>query len=221
MEQWITVEESGRTWSIDASFLKSNWRCIWDAGCPGIETDPDVEGGLGCCSVGAEMLDETEAMMITALAPTLDPQRTQFAHEIAAGGALNAERTNTRVVDGACIFLNRPGFAGGHGCALHLDAIESGGSPIDQKPSVCWQLPIKIETEIFTSEDGVEGERRTLRRWSRSDWGQDGTDMAFCCTEPGAAYSGDEPVIESMAPELAALLGDHLLDQIRSQLEKR
>ena len=50
---------------------------------------------------------------------------------------------NTRVVDGACIFLNRTGFAGGAGCALHLAAFDAGESPIDFKPSVCWQLPIR------------------------------------------------------------------------------
>ena len=32
----------------------------------------------------------------------------------------------TRIVTGACIFLNRPGFPGGPGCALHRAALERG-----------------------------------------------------------------------------------------------
>ena len=35
----------------------------------------------------------------------------------------------TRLVDDACIFLNRPGFAGGPGCALHLHAHRTGQAP--------------------------------------------------------------------------------------------
>ena len=40
-----------------------------------------------------------------------------------------AATKTTRLVDGACIFLNRPGFAGGEGCALHLAAVEAGERP--------------------------------------------------------------------------------------------
>ena len=35
----------------------------------------------------------------------------------------------TRLVDGACIFLNRPGFATGPGCALHQVALARGRQP--------------------------------------------------------------------------------------------
>lgn len=157
------------------------------------------------------MLDEDEAMLISALAPTLDPSHTQFAQAIAAGGALNSEHSNTRVVDGACIFLNRPGFSGGHGCALHHEAVANDESPIDYKPSVCWQLPIKID------RDGEVGSA-TLRRWRRSDWGSDGESMAFCCTEGHEAFSGHEMVIDSLAEELGALLGSELVERIRDGL---
>src|SRR5918994_2179629 len=66
--------------------------------------------------------------------------------EASTGGVFgNDERTNTRVVGGACIFLNRPGFAGGAGCALHLAAMDAGEPPIEWKPSVCWQLPVRVD----------------------------------------------------------------------------
>jgi hypothetical protein len=79
-------------------------------------------------------------------------------------------------VEGACIFLNRPGFAGGEGCALHLGALAEGDSPIDWKPSVCWQLPIKVDWV----DRGDGGEVATVRRWARGDWGEIGEEMAWC-----------------------------------------
>ena len=51
--------------------------------------------------------------------------------------------TVSRLVDGACIFLNRPGFHSGPGCALHLAALNRGERPLDWKPEVCWQLPLR------------------------------------------------------------------------------
>ena len=44
--------------------------------------------------------------------------------------------------DGACIFLNRRGFEGGPGCALHRLALERKQRPVDFKPDVCWQVPV-------------------------------------------------------------------------------
>ncbi len=214
MDRWLTIDEDDLTWEIDAEFLRSNWRCIWDAGCAGIEATPAVEAQLGCCSVGAQLLDQEEAMLITALAATLDDEHAQYAHEIRDGGALNHDRTNTRLVDGACIFLNRPEFPGGAGCALHATALASGESPIDWKPSVCWQLPLKIERH----EDDQGRTVSRLRAWQRKDWGGDGETMAFCCTEPGDAYVGEQPVHVSLKSELTALLGDDVVEEITRQL---
>ena len=50
----------------------------------------------------------------------------------------------TRLVDDACIFLNRPDFPAGPGCALHLHAHAHRASTIQRvKPEVCWQLPLR------------------------------------------------------------------------------
>ena len=37
--------------------------------------------------------------------------------------------TVTRLLDDACIFLNRPGFAGGAGCAFHIAARGGASTP--------------------------------------------------------------------------------------------
>src|SRR5919112_321448 len=137
--------------------------------------------------------------MISAMAALLRPER--FEHHAAAedGGIFSDDtRLHTRVLDGACIFLNRPGFEGGAGCALHLAALAAGESPIEWKPSVCWQLPIRVDWEPV--DDGAR-EIATVRRWSRADWGDEGVDMAWCCTEGERAYVGDRPVVESLGEE--------------------
>jgi hypothetical protein len=211
----ITTEETD--WRFDRGFLGSNWTCIWGAGCLGILDEPAEDLGQGCCSVGAEFGDEQEAMLISAMAAMLDPARFQFAAEAADGGIFSDDRrVNTRVVDGACIFLNRPGFIGGPGCALHLAAIDAQEPPIDWKPSVCWQLPIRVDWEPL--DDGRE--RATVRRWTRTDWGEEGRTMAWCCTEGDRAYIGDRRVVDSLADELTGIMGSEVFVELRRRLEE-
>lgn len=197
----------GSRWRVDLSFLGSNWTCIWGNGCQGILDRPAPELNQGCCSVGAEVLAE-EASLIEALGLSLDPVRFQFAEAAAADGVFaDEDRSSTRIVDGACIFLNRPGFAGGAGCALHLAAVDDGERPMDYKPAICWQLPIRVTTDA----DGV----RSLRGWRPEDWGDD--PVAWCCTDRNAdpsAFVGGSPVAESLADELAAIVGPEVAVEI-------
>jgi hypothetical protein len=202
-------------WRFDRAFLQSNWTCIWGRGCQGILPEPAEHLAQGCCSIGADLDGEGEAMNIAALAATLDPSRFQHHAEAHAGGVFaDASRSSTRVVDGACIFLNRPGFAGGAGCALHLEAAHAGESPVDWKPSVCWQLPIKVDWEPGEGETEVA----TVRRWDRADWGPEGETMAWCCTEGTRAYVGDAPVVESLEKELTAMVGPTVYVELRRRL---
>jgi hypothetical protein len=203
------------TWRFDRRFLTSNWTCIWGRGCKGILDEPAEHLNEGCCSIGAELADPEEAMTISALAATLDPKFFQLHGAIDVDDVFSDNsRTNTKLVDGACIFLNRPGFAGGEGCALHLAALRGGESPIDWKPSVCWQLPIKVDWELL--DDGTE--IATVRGWERRDWGDVGESMHWCCTEAPEAYVGDRPVVESLAAELAAVAGDEVYVELRRRL---
>jgi hypothetical protein len=209
------IVDGDTTWRFDRSFLTSNWVCIWGRGCLGILDEPAEALGQGCCSVGAQLDGIDESRLISALAATLEPERFQHHLEAAADGVFgDDERLSTRVVDGACIFLNRPGFEGGAGCALHLAAIDFGESPIEWKPSVCWQLPVKVDWE--QGDDG--GEIATVRRWSRADWGDEGETMAWCCTEGERAYVGDRPVIDSLAEELTEMVGTAVYVELRSRL---
>jgi hypothetical protein len=214
-EPEIEIVDGPTTWRFDVDFLRSRWTCIWGQGCLGILDEPAEHLGQGCCSVGAELVDEDEARMISALAAVLDPDRFQHHADAEAGGVfLDGDRRATRVVDGACIFFNHPGFAGGAGCALHLAALDAGEAPHDWKPAVCWELPIRVEW----AEGPGDTEVATVRRWQRSDWGPEGDTMAWCCTEGERAYVGERPVIESLAPELEALLGTEVWVELRRRV---
>ncbi len=221
----IEIPDGDVTWRFDREFLTSNWTCIFGSGCRGILAEDATELQQGCCSFGAHLGDgadgRAEALNVAAFASVLTDEQWQYRREFVEHGPAaiftDAHRNHTRVVDDACVFLNRPGFAGGAGCALHVGALAADESPVEWKPSVCWQLPIRVDWE----EDGPDREIATVRRWSRADWGGFGETMAWCCTErdEGAeAYCGDESVVDSMAGELTALVGGEVYVELRRRL---
>ena len=128
--------------------------------------------------------------------------------------------TVTRLVEhegvDACIFLNRPGFEGGAGCALHIAALEVGERPMDWKPSVCWQVPIRLEHS--TDESGHLTSR--LREWKRRDWGEGGNDFGWWCTEEPDAFVGAEPLYRSAKDDIIELVGTRVYDQMVELLER-
>lgn len=213
----------GTRWVIDTEFITSNWTCIWGSGCAGILDEPAHHLQQGCCSVGAQMLDQDEAMAVSAFAAMIPHERFQFATEAAQHGVFRDDTsTATRLVDDACIFLNRPDFPGGPGCALHLAALDHDDSPLDWKPSICWQLPLKVDWSGTPSGETVA----ELRPWRRADWGPDGATMAWCCTErttagsPADAYVGKGPVVESLGEEIKALVGTEVYVELTRRLNR-
>lgn len=211
------TDVDGRTrWRVDRGFLTSRWRCIWGEGCQGIEDEAAPHLHRGCCSVGAHLADENEAMTIAALAACLLPEQFQyFEHAATVGIFADQRRSSTAVVDGACVFLNRPGFPGGMGCALHLAAEDDGSDPLDYKPGVCGRVPLRAET----LPPGPDGEPRfELRAWRRDDWGPGGATMAWWCTEAAECFDADEPVIDSLAESLRRLIGEGNYDKLAEEL---
>jgi hypothetical protein len=174
----------------------------------------------GCCSVGVVLRDEEEAMTIVALAATLGPGA--FEHADQEGGLVERRgaRWATRVVDGACVFLNRPGFAGGAGCALHLGALADGDDPLDWKPQTCGRVPIEVDERPRDAADPDGGVEVTVRVWRRDDWGPGGATIAWWCTDAPEAFTADEPVADSMAEVLRRLMGDDVYPLARTALRQ-
>ena len=112
---------------FDVTFLTSNWTCIFGNGCQGVLTGPAPELVQGCCSYGAHLVNKKDARRVEKAAATLTPEEWQnhgtkkaVIHENKGG------ETVTRLVDDACIFLNKPDFPGGVGCAFHIAAMNRG-----------------------------------------------------------------------------------------------
>jgi len=121
---------------------------------------PSPELVQGCCSYGAHFTGKADIKRVAgrrchahgrsvaipqqSLAQ-LEARKLRFARTGKEG------QLTTRTVEGACIFLNRPGSRAGPGCALHRAALERGKNPLELKPDV-WLASFPLQA------------RRTRRR---------------------------------------------------------
>jgi hypothetical protein len=210
-----------RTWVFDLTFLTSSWTCVYGHGCPGVLTEPAPEMEQGCCSYGAHLIDEKDAAAVREAADRLDD--TQWQYRTVAnrrGGPLRQEPDGahvTRLVGDACIFLNRPGFGAGAGCALHQAALAAGERPMDWKPDVCWQLPLRLVEHTDDSGHVTS----TLREWKRRDWGDGGQEFHWWCTEAPEAFHGSRPVYEELRNEIIELVGPWAYDRLIEHVQGR
>lgn len=230
LHEWISFDDPDehRTWVFDATFLRSNYTCIYGCGCKGILDQPAPELELGCCSFGAHFVDADDLANVERHAARLTPAHMQFHKKMrskgfSAQGDLDSSdggepepTLTTRLVDDACIFLNRPGFDGGAGCALHVGALAAGERPLDWKPQVCWQVPLRLEH----SEDESGHVTSRLREWKRRDWGEGGADFGWWCTEEADAFVGSEPLYVSAKDDIVELVGAHIYDVLEPLLAR-
>ena len=209
LHEWVSFEDpdEDRTWVFDLTFLMSSWTCIFGRGCPGVLTGPAEELEQGCCSYGAHFTGPEDRAHVEEMAAKLTADEWQLKKQSAKrGGPIKVNKDGeivSRLVDGACVFLNRPGFPGGAGCALHRAALERGERPIDWKPEVCWQLPLRRVDET----DPYGHVTSTVREWKRRDWGPGGDEFHWWCTSDEGAFIDVQPVHETMRDELVELCG--------------
>ena len=205
---------------FDVTFLTSSWSCIFGRGCKGVLDEDATALGQGCCSHGAHMSDDKDRQKLAMNVARL--RDDQWKHASAARRQRPTARNDegvhlTRVVDGACMFLNPPDFPGGGGCALHRAALEAGERPLDWKPEVCWQLPLRRSDDV-----DVNGHvTTTVREWKRRDWGEGGEAFHWWCTESDDAFIDKDPVWVTMEQELRELTGDTVYEQLAKVLSKR
>jgi hypothetical protein len=227
LHEWVSFDDpdEDRTWVFDVTFLTSPWTCIFGQGCPGVLTGPAPELVHGCCSYGAHFTGQADIDRTVEMAERLTDEQWQFRKVAKRRGGV-VKRTAagedvTRLVRDACIFLNRPEFPGGAGCALHRAALEAGERPLDWKPDVCWQLPLRLEEET----DPYGHVTSTLREWKRRDWGAGGFEFHWWCTDDPEAFVGRRPVYEELRDEIIELVGAgpyrsvvrHLKDRVRER----
>ncbi|TDP42797.1 hypothetical protein DFR75_1011915 [Nocardia ignorata] len=215
----------------DLTWLLSRWSCVFGTpACQGIIADrPDD----GCCSHGAFLADKDDRKRLASAVKQLTPQDWQLMGEATEKGKVvkkgyleldeleDEPALRTRRFDGACIFLNRPGFAAGAGCALHIMAVRKGIEPLEVKPDVCWQLPIRRTQDWVERPDGEQILRTVVTEYDRRGWGPGGLDLDWYCTGSPDAHVGAKPVWQSYAPELRELLGAPAYEELAKLCRRR
>jgi hypothetical protein len=178
----------------------------------------------GCCSYGAHFSDRADRIRVARLARDLPDDLWQHAKVGRAKGIAAKVGTHdgradwrTRLVDGACIFLNRPGWKSGPGCALHQWGLRTGVHHSELKPEICWQLPLRRVDEV--QPDGTVISR--LTEFARDGWGEGGEEFAWWCTEAPEAFGAGRPVYRSLEPELRIMLGAKLYRRVAAYLDER
>jgi hypothetical protein len=209
LHELVTFEDPDeyRTWVFDVTFLTSSWTCIYGQGCPGVLTEAAPELEQGCCSYGAHFVDDDDHDETLAHIEALTPEQWQFHKQGTRDGATRKDKGGqwvTRLHKGACILLNRPDHPNGAGCALHQAAEEAGERPLDWKPDVCWQLPLRLEE----STDDHGHVTSTLREWKRRDWGAGGAEFHWWCTDDPLAFRAARPTYEVLRDEIVELVGE-------------
>ena len=212
--------DDSQVFHCDLTFLTSNWMCIFGQGCQGIYADrPDD----GCCTLGAHFSDKADEKRVKKYVKQLDPEHWQFFDAGQGGDWVEVDEEGERktaVHEGACIFLNRPGFPGGEGCALHALALRIDKHPLRTKPDVCWQLPIRRTFRDVERADGTTYTEVSIGEYDRRGWGPGGHDLDWYCSGNTEAHVGAEPVYLSNATELIALMGQPAYDVLAAACER-
>lgn len=212
----------------DLTWLLSKWTCIFGNGCPGIDAEQPDDG---CCVHGAFFTDEDDENRIRKAVRRLTPEgwqnhRGSFADTVVDDtlddeNGVEQPARKTATVDGACIFHNRPGFAGGAGCALHAQALRDGVHPMEYKPEVCWQVPVKRDYSTVDRADGSSAEITWIGEFDRRAWGSGGHDFSWWCASSPLAHVGAQPLYRNYEPELTALIGKAAYDTLVELCEQR
>jgi len=211
--EFVNPDDDSEVLRCDLTWLTSSYTCIFGQGCAGIYADaPD----MGCCTLGAHFADKADEKRVAAEVARLDPATWQQHPgrkvrrddwvEVDADGerkTLVTERDGQR----ACIFQNRADHPGGTGCALHGLALATDRDPLETKPDVCWQLPIRRTFREVERPDGTSYTEVGIGEYDRRGWGAGGHDLDWYCSGNTEAHVAPDPVFVSHEPELVALMG--------------
>lgn len=230
--EFTNPDDEHHVFSVDLTWVESHYSCAFGtANCHGIDANlPEV----GCCGHGAYMADETDRDQLYDAVSNMPAKYWQLRPRDVDKFLANADGSQlepwlewdeldgedgepepalkTPIVDGACIFANRRGWATGPGCALHQWALDAGEELTVVKPEVCWQLPLRRHEDYEERTDGQEILRTQIGEYDRRGWGNGGEDFDWYCTGDSACHSNPEPIWRSHKTELVALMGEKCYD---------
>lgn len=225
--EFANPDDADEVFRCDLTWLTSRWTCIFGSGCAGIyATSPEA----GCCTLGAHFADADDEARVASAVDRLTPahwyrhpdgpQPLPPADDARAWTEVDDDGDRkTRALDGACVFHNPRGFAGGYGCALHGLALEEGEEPLALKPDVCWQLPLRRQFRDVERGDGTSYSEVQIGEYVRAGWGPGGHDLDWYCSSNTEAHVGSEPVYVGNRAELVALMGEAGYAELQRQCE--
>jgi hypothetical protein len=100
-------------------------------------------------------------------------------------------------------------------------ALKRGIEPLEVKPDVCWQLPIRRTQEWVERPDGEQILKTTISEYDRRGWGEGGSDLDWYCSGSPDAHVGAKAVWQSYAPELTELLGKAAYSELAKMCKRR
>ena len=174
---------------------------------------PRPSSAQGCCSYGAHFVDEDDEANMLAYAERLTAGAVAVPRRRAAQGRAHQAQQGRRDQDPPrrrCLHLPQPPrLRRRHRLRARTAALEAGERPLDWKPEVCWQLPLRLEDH--TDDDGprhlhparVEAPRLGRRRRTSSTGGAPTTPDAFV---------DRQPVYETMRDEIVEMVGQEAYD---------
>jgi hypothetical protein len=223
--EFVNPDDDSEMLRCDLTWLTSSYQCIFGGGCKGIYADsPDT----GCCTLGAHFADKDDEKRVEKYVEQLTPTQWQFHPgrrvkkrdwvELDEDGE---RKTRAHEVDGqrGCVFHNRRDFHAGAGCALHLLALEQGRNPLETKPDVCWQLPIRRTFRTVERQDGTSYTEVSIGEYDRRGWGPGGHDLDWYCSGNTEAHVAVEPVYVTHEPELVELMVRAAYDELTRHCE--
>jgi hypothetical protein len=224
--EFVDPADSDQVFRCDLTWLTSRYQCIFGQGCRGIYADaPDT----GCCTLGAHFADKADERRVAAYVDQLDADHWQFRPEGRRAKKSDWIETDdegarkTLVVEyegqSACIFHNRTDFPTGAGCALHSLALTQGRNPLETKPDVCWQLPIRRTFRAVERQDDTTYTEVTIGEYDRRGWGPGGHDLDWYCSGNTEAHNAPEPVYVTNEAELTELMGRPAYDELVAHCE--
>jgi hypothetical protein len=223
--EFVNPDDDSEVMRCDLTWLTSRYTCIFGRGCKGIYADsPET----GCCTLGAHFADKDDERRVATFVDQLDEELWQFkpAGNVRKRDWIDTDDEGERktvVVEyagqEACIFHNRSDFHLGAGCALHALAYVQGRNPLETKPDVCWQLPIRRTFRDVKRQDGSEYTEVTISEYDRRGWGPGGHDLDWYCSGNTEAHIAMDPLYLTSAPELIQLMGKAAYDELARHCE--
>jgi hypothetical protein len=224
--EFLDPADDEQVFRCDLTWLTSRYQCIFGQGCPGIYADsPDV----GCCALGAHFADKDDEQRVASYVKQLDADHWQFKPKgkVRKSDWIELDddgERKTKVIEydgqSACVFHNRTDFPGGYGCALHSLALEQGRNPLETKPDVCWQLPIRRTFREVKRQDETTYTEVTIGEYDRRGWGPGGHDLDWYCSGNTEAHVSRQPLYVTNEAELVELMGRPAYDELVTHCER-